>query len=225
MTDPFSIVTGTVGVLAPAIHWTRLLFEDLQNISDAPAVVEALKGDLLSVKMTLESLQGVTEAEWATLAGRGTPTASMSEQLQKYQITLNLVISTATLHCSIHSKPISRETKDAITEQEAEITRSIVTTDRQLATVDYQLNSLVSGRADDDEGTGEHEVMENERAAFQESLKLLKELKARNEAEARRVAKEEQKNLTQISFGNNNAGFQLGTNNGSISGITFCSRN
>ncbi|KAI1408970.1 hypothetical protein F5Y13DRAFT_97722 [Hypoxylon sp. FL1857] len=150
---------------------------------------------------------------------------SMSEQLQKHQIALNLVISTATLHCSIRDKPASRQTEEAITNQETEITGSFVATDRQLAVVDNRPDPSVSSSVEEDEETSEQEVIENERVAFRQSLKILKELRARNEDEARRVAREEQKSLTRISFGNNNNGFQLGTNSGSISGITFGGRN
>lgn len=67
MVEPFSIDAGNSGILAPALHWTRLLLDDLQKVSDAPTVVQALRADLLSVKMTLESLQAVTEQEWDLL--------------------------------------------------------------------------------------------------------------------------------------------------------------
>ncbi|OTA82916.1 hypothetical protein M434DRAFT_84320 [Hypoxylon sp. CO27-5] len=267
MGDPFSIAAGVVGILAPTVHYTRVLLDDLQNIFDAPEVVEDLKGDLRSVHLTLESLRAVKEAEWAAASpstleqskmiitsckdsctklkadldrwtrhsssGRlswqdraivgfwkQSRIKSMSKQLQKYQIALNLVASTATLHYSIRGKPISEEMEDAISKQEAEITNSITAADRQLATINTQLDASANGTTND-EGDDEHEAMEIERAALQQSLKLLEELKKSNEDEARKIAGEEYKPLTRISFGNNNAGFQLGTNSGPISGITF----
>ncbi|OTA64150.1 hypothetical protein K449DRAFT_328007 [Hypoxylon sp. EC38] len=157
MGDPFSIAAGVVGILAPTVHCTRVLLDDLQNISDAPEVVEDLKGDLRSVDLTLKSLRAVKEAEWATaspstleqskmiitsckdsctklkadldrwtkhsssgrLSWQDRATVgfwkqsrikSMSKQLQKYQIALNLVASTATL--SVYPSELTKNSRE-----------------------------------------------------------------------------------------------------------------
>lgn len=67
MADPFSIVAGVAGIVAPAVHSTRVLLDVIQEISDAPAVVIGLKEDIQLVRATLESLQAVSESQWATL--------------------------------------------------------------------------------------------------------------------------------------------------------------
>lgn len=64
MADPLSIVAGVAGTLVPALHWTRVLLDNVEKVSDAPAVVKALKEDLCTVKMVLESLKTVTEPQW-----------------------------------------------------------------------------------------------------------------------------------------------------------------
>ena len=46
MADPFSITAGIAGIAAPALHGTRILLDDLRKISDAPALVKALEGDI-----------------------------------------------------------------------------------------------------------------------------------------------------------------------------------
>ncbi|KAK1763951.1 hypothetical protein QBC33DRAFT_548404 [Phialemonium atrogriseum] len=67
MADPLSITASIVGIVAPAMHVTRLLLDDLQKISDAPTSVAILKEDLLSMDMALQSLRDVTDAQWKSL--------------------------------------------------------------------------------------------------------------------------------------------------------------
>lgn len=64
--------------------------------------------------------------------------------------------------------------------------------------------------------------IEEERAALGSSRKLLEELlsKAREDVIAR-AASENQNRSTEVTFGNNNSGFQIGISNGPISGISF----
>jgi hypothetical protein len=67
MADPLSVAASIVGVTVPALHGTRLLLDDLQRIVDASKAVENLKEDLLSIDMTLKSLQAVKDPEWKSL--------------------------------------------------------------------------------------------------------------------------------------------------------------
>ena len=69
MVDPLSITASIVGIVAPAMHVTRLLLDDLRKISDAPTSVAILTEDLVSMDKALQSLQGVTDAQWKSLGG------------------------------------------------------------------------------------------------------------------------------------------------------------
>lgn len=87
MADPLSIVAGVAGTLVPALHWTRVLLDNVEKISDAPAVIKALKEDLCTVNMVLESLKTVTEPQWDSV---GT----------KVVTRLKITISTYTESCN-----------------------------------------------------------------------------------------------------------------------------
>lgn len=144
MSDPFSIVAGVFGIIAPALDTTKHLLDDLKNISEAPAIVSTLSQDIGFVETSLESLKGVNEQEWIALGTtvveqsrtaiksctksctdfradlqrwtrhshesemsrrdrvsigifRQNHIRAMSERLQKYRTTLNLVVSIAAL--------------------------------------------------------------------------------------------------------------------------------
>lgn len=56
MVDPLSITASVVGVVVPALHATRLLLEDLQQLKDAPKTVKRLAEDVHSVDAALELL-------------------------------------------------------------------------------------------------------------------------------------------------------------------------
>lgn len=279
MADPFSIATGVVGIVIPALHATRLLLDDLRKISEAPSTVKALRDDVGFVEGTLESLKAVSQPQWTALGTtvaeqsehaiasctasctefradlqrwtrhstggdiswrdkaslgffRESQIKAMSEQLQKYRATLTLVISTATLHSSIRGQRVTEELKAAITDKEKNITDSITGTDQQLTTVDTRLQQLhsiegrgqnISGTVDEDEA-GMRRVIEEEQTMLRVLLALLEGLKVKTQEEAKKMADEEQKQSTYVTFGDNNSGFQLGANSGSISGFTFGGR-
>ena len=67
MADPLSITASAVGVIVPALHGTRLLLEDLQQLKDAPKTVNRLVEDVHSVDTALKLLQSVEEREWELL--------------------------------------------------------------------------------------------------------------------------------------------------------------
>lgn len=66
-----------------------------------------------------------------------------------------------------------------------------------------------------------HVATEDEKAALEQIRRLLEELKLNNEVGATKITRQNQKNITRVTFGADNAGFQLDSNNGSISGFTF----
>ena len=300
MADPFSITAGIAGIAAPALHGTRILLDDLRKISDAPALVKALEGDISTINLTLESLREIPEAQWEALGNatveqskttirtcteacvkfkadleqwkgkskggqlsfrgrlnvgflRESQIKSMSGQLQKYQGTLSMVISMANLsvvspmyaflvicvifanhlirRASISEKPIPRDKKDAFLVEGRTITNIIAATDQELATMETQLrnlsidgNSANSANFESDESTRNVRVIEDEMTAFQQSLRLLEELRVRNEIDARKIAQEEQRGRTHVTFGSENHGLQLYSNTGSMSGFTFGSQ-
>jgi len=64
------ITASAVGIIVPALHGTRLLLEDLQQLKDAPKTVKRLIDNVHSVHATLELLQGVEDRDWKSL-GQG----------------------------------------------------------------------------------------------------------------------------------------------------------
>lgn len=67
MADPLSITASVVGIIVPALHGTRLLKADLQQLSDAPKTIKRLTDDVQSVRITLELLRGLEEIDWNSL--------------------------------------------------------------------------------------------------------------------------------------------------------------
>lgn len=84
MSDPLTIAASVVGIVAPALHGTRLLLEDLQQLKDAPKAVKRLQEDVHSVDTALELLKGIEETEWrligADVAEKSKTTVSSSTQ-------------------------------------------------------------------------------------------------------------------------------------------------
>jgi hypothetical protein len=76
MADPLSITASVVGIIVPALHGTRLLLEDLQQLKDAPKTVKRMVEDVRSVDTALKLLQGVEQREWGFL---GSGIAKQSE--------------------------------------------------------------------------------------------------------------------------------------------------
>jgi len=131
-------------------------------------------------------------------------------------------------YSSIRHTHITEEIKKTISVKEAEITGAIAATDKQLTEVESTLGEL---RLTDASQEGVQNVEDKEKAleqikeeqiALDSSRILLQELlsKAREEVVSR-AASESQNRLTQVTFGNRNAGVQIGISNGPISGISF----
>lgn len=69
MPDPLSASAGVVGITVPALHFTRLLIDDVKTLIDAPRVIQRLRNDLVSLETAYGSLQSISEADWATVGG------------------------------------------------------------------------------------------------------------------------------------------------------------
>jgi hypothetical protein len=96
--DPLSITTSVVGIVMPALHGTRLLLEDLQQLKDAPKIVKRLVEDMHSVDTALELLQSVEDREWDLLG------AGIAEQSKT-------TISSCTQACDLFRIDLQRWTK------------------------------------------------------------------------------------------------------------------
>lgn len=69
MVDPLSITASVVGIIVPALHSTRLLLDDLQQLKDAPKIAKRLVEDVQSVDTALKLLQDVEGRKWELLGG------------------------------------------------------------------------------------------------------------------------------------------------------------
>jgi hypothetical protein len=76
MSDPLSIAASVVGITVAALHGTRLLLDDLQQLKGAPKTVKRLVEDVHSVDTALKLVQGVDDREWELLG------ASLAELLK-----------------------------------------------------------------------------------------------------------------------------------------------
>jgi len=153
---------------------------------------------------------------------------AMSDQLQSCKITFNSAVGIATLYSSIRHTHITEEIRKTISTKEAEISKAITSTDKQLVDVESTLGEIRLTDSTHEEGQNEEDItnavkqIEEERAALGCSRKLLEELlsKAREHVIVR-AASESQKRSTNVTFGNNNRGFQAGIINGPVSGISI----
>ncbi|ORY66126.1 uncharacterized protein BCR38DRAFT_429299 [Pseudomassariella vexata] len=98
MSDPLSVAASVVGITAPAVHGIRLLIDDLQQLRDAPEVVQRLKDDLWTVNTAITSLQAVEDREWKPLG------ASIAENSKT-------TISTCLRSCDLFRADLQRWTR------------------------------------------------------------------------------------------------------------------
>lgn len=131
-------------------------------------------------------------------------------------------------YSSIRSSNITEQIKTSISAREMEISTAISSTDMQLAAVETSLEEVQLDDASEDRiqdaGDTANTVkqVEEERNALASSRKLLEELLGRVSEEAVfKAASEMQASSTHITFGNLGKGFQIGTNNATISDIHF----
>jgi hypothetical protein len=131
-------------------------------------------------------------------------------------------------YSSIRSGNITEQIKISISARETEISTAILSTDMQLAAVETGLEEVRLDNASEDRIQDLEDVantvkqMEEERNALDLSRKLLEGLLGRVREEAVFKAESEmQTNSTHITFGKLERGFQIGTNNATISGIHF----
>ncbi|KAF1969171.1 hypothetical protein BU23DRAFT_513492 [Bimuria novae-zelandiae CBS 107.79] len=150
---------------------------------------------------------------------------AMSEQLQNCKVTINSVVSMATLYSSIRHTHITEETKRTISTKQFEIKSAVDAADGQLRALGNRVEELKLATYDQqvDESTMSHaealRQLEEERKAITASRKLLAELLSK--AQEAKAAADNQGRSISVTFGYNNSGFQAGTIDGGVSGISF----
>lgn len=139
-------------------------------------------------------------------------------------------------YSSIRHTHLTEEIKQTISTKQTEIGAAITTADKQLIVLEHNIEELSLSNSDDDQGEAAagsiesktealQQQLEEERKAFNASRKVLEELlhKSTEEAIAKAAAAKDQSHSTTITttFGNQNSGFQAGSINGPVSGLTF----
>ncbi|KFZ16001.1 hypothetical protein V502_05288 [Pseudogymnoascus sp. VKM F-4520 (FW-2644)] len=273
MSDPLSIAASVVGITAAALHSTRLLLEDLQQLKDAPNTVKRLVEDVHSVDTALKLVQGVEDREWELLGAglaellkttisscekasdlfrtdlqrwtrhsedgklawkdrakvgffKQGQIKSMSEQLSNCRLTITSAVSIANLYISVRHSHVTEEIKKTICTTQAEVKGAITTADKQLVVLENKMEEL--NLSSDDEAAGSREGktetmrrLEEELKAVKVSRKLLNELMSKSQEKAVAKVAGNPTPSTTATFGNQNSGFQAGTINGGVSGISF----
>ncbi|KAF1974571.1 hypothetical protein BU23DRAFT_504989 [Bimuria novae-zelandiae CBS 107.79] len=156
---------------------------------------------------------------------------AMSEQLQNCKLTVNSIVSIATLYSSVRHSHITEDIKKTISEKQEEVKSAITATDKQLIILDNKLEELNLSSDDgvvaepNEDKTKALQQYEEERKAIVASRRLLDELlsRAQEEAVAKAAAKGQASSTTvgSVTFGNQNSGLQTGVINGGVHGAIF----
>ncbi|OAG04888.1 uncharacterized protein CC84DRAFT_1093548 [Paraphaeosphaeria sporulosa] len=162
------------------------------------------------------------------------PIKAMSEQLQNCKLTINSVVSIATLYSSVRHNHITEDIKKTISTKQEEVKEAITATHKQMIVLENKLEELNLSSDDEDMAgpeAGKAETvrqLEEERKALEASRTLLDELlsRAREEAVAKAAAKSQDSSTTvsTVTFGNQNSGQQAGVINGGVHGAVFRGR-
>lgn len=122
---------------------------------------------------------------------------------------------------------MTEEIKKVISTTQEEVKSAITIANKQLIVLEERLEDL-SLSNDDEEAAGFREgnsaalrQLEEELEAVKVSQKLLSELLSKSQEEAVAKVTGDQSHLITVTFGDQNSGFQAGTINGGVSGLTF----
>jgi hypothetical protein len=174
---------------------------------------------------------------------------AMTKRLQSCKLTLNSVVSTATLYVkqdgyyhgsllttphrysTIRTTTMTDEIKKELSARQAEMTATISTVDTQVGQAEQSLTEMRlaeedgSGQEDEEDMEGAAWAIEEELAMLRSSQETMRELISSMQAElAERAAGGAGASSTNVSFGPNNSGFQAGTISGPVSGLSFGKR-
>ncbi|RMZ81398.1 hypothetical protein DV738_g2282, partial [Chaetothyriales sp. CBS 135597] len=221
MAEALGIAASIVAVTVPALHVTRLLLTDLQQLKDAPKTVKRLADDVRSVDTALELLKGIDEKDWEYL---GAPVAEHARTS----------ISSHTRACALFREDLQQWTKHSsdgklVWQNRANVgffKKSQITA-MQLDVFQNKLEDLSLSSDDDEEAVaapgGKAKVLqqlEEGHRATDASRKLIDELLAKLQEENR--AKASPGHYTKsikIIMGARNSGLAIGIVNGGS--VTF----
>lgn len=134
-------------------------------------------------------------------------------------------------YSTIRNAATTEAIKEKLSARQAEMTTTIARVDTQIDLAACSLAQL--NQIEDDQSTEQHEkdvrlatlAIEEEVAMLQSSQTTMRSLISLMQAELAQRTVERVSNVsTSVSFGPNNSGFQVGTNSGPISGISFGGR-
>ncbi|KAJ5391602.1 hypothetical protein N7509_007092 [Penicillium cosmopolitanum] len=140
---------------------------------------------------------------------------SIQGKLHNCQVNITSVVSTATL--SFHHVKITQEIRKTLSLKEDELKAVTQSTVRQRGQVELQLESL-SIQDPKPEETAKN--LQEEQRYLEESQKLLGELLAK----IQEAAKPQATPVVNVTFGSQNSGLQIATNNAPMSGFVFGGR-
>ncbi|RHZ73116.1 hypothetical protein CDV55_108340 [Aspergillus turcosus] len=152
---------------------------------------------------------------------------SMCEQLQSCKITVNTVVSIATLYSSLRHTRLIEEIKKTVSMRQAEIETAIRATDNQIADIrttreDIGLVDRAQAAADPETEVDVLRQIDEEYRGLYISRRLLNELMMRvQESTIVNVAARNENNSMRVTFGRQNSGLQIGVSNSPITGISF----
>ena len=98
MAEGLGATASVVGIVVPALHGVRLLFDDLKKIIEAPEVVASLATEVEALRLSLESLKAIDDSQWETLG------KTVSDQCKA-------AITTCTAACDALREDLHRWTK------------------------------------------------------------------------------------------------------------------
>ncbi|KAI7264947.1 hypothetical protein KC343_g2759 [Hortaea werneckii] len=218
MAEAVGLAAGIIGIVVPALHGARLLLRDLEKITNVPDAMAKLKEDVASISASLVLLKDIDEPVWLSL-GRWTKRSkgatlswldrvqvgffrdqqlkAHTARLHAYRLTFNSIVETATLYSSFRTAQLTDELRSSI---------AFAPEVRSLPASDFTVDE---GAELDTTITGLTEVLE----ALNLSQTLLQELSSKTESADNAKADADNK-TTNITFGTNNQGMQMGNNYG-----------
>ncbi|KAJ4243695.1 hypothetical protein NW762_014749 [Fusarium torreyae] len=143
-----------------------------------------------------------------------------SSQLQNCKLTLPSVIGIANFHSSLQQTSAGEEMMKLVWKKEAEISKAVSATEKQLHEVQSMLKSLHLASLEDleenpDQVNAQRQI-ETEKFALEQSIDLLKALNEDVSSAAKDLRKGQGQALSTVRFGEHNFGVQTGISNAPI---------
>ncbi|CAI7650714.1 unnamed protein product [Penicillium manginii] len=142
---------------------------------------------------------------------------SIQGKLHNCQVNITSVVSTATLYSSFHHTQMTQEIRRALSSKEDELRAANRNAVQQQRQVELQLEDL---SIQDPEPKETAKNLQEEQRYLEASQKLLGELLAK----IQEAAKSQATPVVNVTFGSQNSGLQIATNNAPMSGFVFGGR-